>query len=502
MIGLLLAILGFLFSMWGLMCILIGLLLFILLPLISTVSRFKGPARFFLRLATFPIKRGAIVISEHNDALWKTMRFSGLGVELITIDDEEKAFEDPDNALHHFLGIPFSFANEEHGVLFDPRHAALGMRKRTLDKRDKGEYLATEEEWDAFGVAKWKPGVFEMPSVHELVDLSAVKALVDGGERSEYAKRVEELYKHSRDPFSSGTPPLKVLYPVIAFAMTFGGIWFMAGQIGMPSGPSGTVSYGVLALLVSTTSLPNVDWRYLIALFLFIAIPVGVVLFLFLTFGLLLTIAILFAMFIGFLFFPILTFIGKGSKIIGGGLSKLYFKLGFFGYRQPVITWTPTKYVVKEYDQLETTEEVTWYTLFGHTIGVTYDPGPESWGPEPVTHSNLEAQQVEADGGGRVKTNLPADVVRSSQIQRDDYGSFIPKRLRDDRYYIRSGIALERFKNSADGMKALKKLLEAKEVHGSADGGLDDGQVMKASIVSGALGAILGIAIFILPVFI
>jgi len=251
-LGVIFGVLGFLISPFGLMAILLGLLGFITLPLISTVSNFKQPANLFLKLATFPIKRASVVVSEHNDGLFRTMKFSGLGVELITIDREEKAFEDPDNALHHFLGIPFALADEEHGVLFDPRHAAAGQRKRDKTKRDEHVYLATQDEYEDYEIAKWMPAVFELPNKHELVDLSAVQELIDGGERSEFAKRVEELYQHSRDPFADGTPVTKYLYPMIAFAITFGGIWFMVSQFGLPSvgsGPTETVGYGSFMLL-------------------------------------------------------------------------------------------------------------------------------------------------------------------------------------------------------------------------------------------------------------
>lgn len=255
-LGIIFGVLGFLISPFGLMAVLLGLIGFICLPLISTVSNFKQPANAFLKMATFPIKRAAVVVSEHNDGMFKTMEFSGLGVEIITIDGEEKAFEDPDNSLHYFLGIPFALADEEHGVLFDPRHAAAGQRKRDKTKREEHVYLATQDEYESFEIAKWMPGVFAFPRKHELVDLSAVQELVDGSERAEFAKRVEELYQHSREPFGDGTSATKYLYPVLAFAITFGGIWFMVSQFGLPSiggGPTETVGYGAFLLLWGST---------------------------------------------------------------------------------------------------------------------------------------------------------------------------------------------------------------------------------------------------------
>jgi len=502
---LLFAILNFIMSTWGVMCLLIGAVLFIMIPMVSTVSRIKGPANFFLRLATFPLKRAAVVISEHNDALFKTMRFDGLGVEMITIDGEPKAFEDPDNALHHFLGIPFALADEEHGVLFDTRHAAAGMRKRALNQKNESMFLATEDEWERFDVSKWIPGVFQFPRKHELVDLSAVQELVDGGERSEYAKRVEEMYQHSQDPFGSGTPAMKYLYPIIAIAITFGGTWFMASQIGLPNtGASSSVSFDMLTLLVSAGGIPTAKLRedgpFYIGLFLLVATPLATVGALYYFFGPILTLAAVVTTVLGFLILPALTFMSQPSQALAGVFSKLYFKLGFFGFRKPVVDWTPTKYVVREYDQLDTTKNVEWYDLWGHTVGFTFEPEEDSWGAEVMKHGEIENSQPAADGGEISDTHLPNKYVRSD-MKRDTYGGFLPKRVRDDHYYLHSGIVLERFNNSADGEKALKKLLEAKEIHGGGNDGIDDSVVFKTSVVTGLIGLVAGIGIFILPAF-
>lgn len=502
-LAILFGVLSFLISPFGIMTLLIGVLAFIGLPMISTATSFKAPANFFLKLATFPLNRVAIVISEHNDALMKQMKYDGLGFETINIDDETKVFEDPDNALHHFLGIPFALADEEHGVLFDPRHAATGMRKRMKNSRNEATYLATEEEWGEWGIGKWMPGVFELPKKHELVDLSAVQELIDGGERSEFAERVEELYKHSRAPFDSGTPAMKFLYPILALAITFGGVWFMVSQFGLPFANSGpqpdsTVGYGaLLTLLVSSAGLSK---KKIGGIALGILIPVGIIAALYVVFNLVLAVAVTVAFLLGFLLLPFLTVLSKPSKLLSGLLSKLYFKLGFFGFRQPVITWTQSKYVVKEWDELDHTDDVTWYDLWGHTIGFSYEPDESSWDAEPVPHAEIENQQPVADGGTR-KSNLPPKFVRSSQMKRDTYGAYLPKRVRDDSYYIHTGIALERFNNSANGEKSLKKLLEAKEIHGSGSDGIDDTMVFKATLVSGIIGLLAGVGIFVVPAF-
>lgn len=525
-----LAIVGLLFSVSGITALGLGLIAFLGLPVISMISRWKGFAGFFLKLAAFPLSRAAVVVSEHNDAMLKQMQFLNLGVEKITIDGDVKLFEDPDNSLHHWLGIPFALADEEHGVLFDPRHAAAGLKKKLLDDRGDGEYLATTDEWDEYGVSKWKPAVFEFPKKHQIVNLSMVQELIDGGERSEYAERVEELYKHSRDPFGSGTSALTFLYPILGFAIPFGGIWFMSSQFGVGGGGGGagsSVSFSLAALLLTplgmgvvdrakgllpggsgdgdkdgpslTERLKAVDWQGVVSATLLIGIPLLLVFVLISVLGVVNGIAFLVVFGIGFLLMPLITVLGKPSAAIGGGLSKLYFRLGFLGYRQPVIEWTPEKYQLREYDSMDVDEsDVTFYNLFGSLVGFSFAPEQRSWGAEYQSHEMLEAEKPVTDGGATLESNLPGTAVQTN-IKRGTYGGYLPKRLRDDHYYIHTGIFLNRFSNSAIGQKSLRKLLEAKDEHGASNTGIADETVFKTTAVAGLFGALLGIGIFILP---
>jgi hypothetical protein len=509
------AILSFLFSIFGVFTILLGFVSFFFLPVIGLITPFKSFSTFFLHLAALPLNRAAIVVSEQDNVLFKQMSFTNIGLECINLDDTDKLFEDPDNALHHWLGIPFAFADEKHGILFDLRHPALGMRKQEIEKRGEEAYLATDEEYESFGVAKWVPAALEMPALHELVNLSAVRELVDGGERAEYPERGEEFYKHSRDPFADKASLKKFLYPSIAFSIPFFGIWIGVTQLG---GPSETVGYGasVLWLLIGSVQfdlrdklsrawswLKALDWFKIISAFLLITIPSGIFTAIAVFVSPSLSASILVTYLIGMALMPLLTILFSPSALIGGALSKLYFKLGFFGFQNPVMRWTPSKYEIVEHDSLRTAEQnsTEWYDLFGTVLGFTYDPEPRSWGAEHVPHAELEAMEPVADGGQKLGTsNLPAKYIRSD-MKRDLYGGYIPKRLSDKHYYLKSAIAWGRFKNTAHGDKTLRKLLEAKDEHGAADDDVDEGLVFKATVVSGVFGALLGTGIFLIPAF-
>jgi len=503
----------YLLSVFSVMTLLLGFVTFFLLPFIGLATPFKGFARVFLSLASMPIDRAAIVVSEQNDLLFKQMSFQNLGLEKISLDGDDKLFEDPDSALHYWLGFSFALADEASGVLFDPRHAAMGMREEELAKKGEDEYLATESEYDEWSVAKWTKAVYEMPALYELVDLSAVGALIDGGERAEYQERGEEFYKHSRYPFSDAASLKKFIYPSVAFAIPFFGIWVGVTQLG---GPTETVSYGasLIWLLAAGVQvdvkdklsrawawLKSLDWEKIIAAFILVSIPTAAFVGLAVALSPVLAVVISFVFILGMALMPILTLILGISSLIGGALSKLYFKLGFMGFRRPVLVWTPQKYVLREYDQMNSTQQNApeWYDLFGSVVGFSYQPGEVSWGAEYIPRRNLESRQPVADGGKR-DSNLPAKYVRTD-IKRDQYGGYIPRRISDAKYYLHSGIALSRFTGTASGNKTLRKLLEAKDEHGAADDDVDEGLVFKATVAMGLIGIISGIAIFLLPNF-
>lgn len=489
-VSLIFAILGLFLHPLSLFSFGLGLIAFVGLPIVSKLTGWKQPAHFLFWLAKKPLNRMAIVVSEHNDILFKQMSFNARGVEQITLDGVKKDFEDPDSALHYWLGVPFALADETAGVLFDPRHAALGKRKHSHEQREQYSFPATEKEWESYGVSKWIRGVYEFPTNYELVNLSMVRSLVDGGERSEYPHRTEELYKHSRDPFGEGAGIAKFFYPILAFAVIFGGIWFMASQFGTPQGSGSTVSFSLLALV----AVPTRAKKGLGALAV-IAVLLGYAFFVYLIGGPLVLIAASIALVTGFTMLPAFAILFKASNTIAGFFSSSFFRLGFLGYNRPVFVWTPQAYRLREYSELDSdTPDPTWYGLFGSLVGFTFEPQSESWDAEVIKNDDLEAQQIADDS---TDTKLPKGVARTNII-RDRMGAFVPERVKSSAYYLDSKIAQARFKNSASGEKSLKRLLEAKEKHGEGAGGLDDRAVLYLTAAGGFVGMCLGVFFFLL----
>lgn len=490
------AFLGFLLSPQGVFAVLLGLVGFVALPIIPRVSgRFKSFSSIALGLAVGALGRVAIVVSEHGDLLLKRMSFDDLGVETIRFGSETKEFEDPANALHYWRGAPFALADEVRGVLFDPRHAALGNRKADAEEREEWSVWATTDEWDQHGIEEWKRGVFEFPETHELVDLSGVRKLIDGGERAEYPQRIEELYKHSRAPFESGASGTKFILLLVALLAPFALMWVLAGQSSGGGGGGTTVGFGSAVLALS---LSRINWKDA-AIALVVLLPVPLTLLAIAVFvSPFVAIFTLLALGIGFAMIPLASVFTRLSDRLATKYARAMFKLGLLSYDRPVFEWTPTQYRLREADELETTDDVTWYGLAGSTVGFTFEPSSDSWGAEHTPREELEAGRDVAADGGETQSHIPAGYAPLPSVKRAGHiGAFVPTQLRSDRYYISTAIALGRWRDSANGEKTLKRLLQSKEKHGQGSE-LSDRTMILAMLAGGTVSTVLGVFVFFL----
>ncbi|MFT4922848.1 MAG: hypothetical protein ACI8XM_002067, partial [Haloarculaceae archaeon] len=141
----------------------------------------------------------------------------------------------------------------------------------------------------------------------------------------------------------------------------------------------------------------------------------------------------------------------------------------------------------------------SWYGLFGRRVGFAFEPEPESWGEEVMTHTEVEShQEAIADGGSPTGSNVPAKFVRAPELRRDSYAAMVPKRVNDAAYYLHSGMASERFKNSANGEKSYNRLMEAKDKFGTGDEAFSDKTILYATVLMGLIGIGLGVFFFLL----
>lgn len=462
---------NYLFSIFGIFTLLLGALTFILLPIIpKATGRAKFLARFYLWLMARTLKRGAFVLSEHGDLLLKRMSFDDRGVELMSLGGEDpKAFEDPDDARHAFYGIPFALADEVHGILFDPRHAAVGARKQTHERANEMLYKATESESGQYDVMAWVRGVFELPkNTHELVNLSAMRHLITGSEQADHPETVARFREYAEAPYKDGTSASRLLMLIAAIVGPFLILGILASQLG-GAGPSSSIGFGAaLGAWASTGGISKPALKRVAATIAVVAlfgIPLGLI-----------------AVFISPLtaLWVVLTYVLGFVLVAGavllfgqviGGLPRLMLRMALMGYDEPVFEWTPQRYELRERRNLESVaDRPTWYGLQGQDVAFTYTPTAESFPEATIDAEDIEARQ-DVTASSESSTNLPAGTARYSEIKRAGYlGAFVPDKPSAKKLYINTAHVFGAFTHAAVGLKSHRFLVRAKKEHGDRSG--------------------------------
>ena len=483
-------ILGFLLSIFGLFALLGGMIGFFLLPIVPKVlGRFKGLARVYLWFMAQSLTRGAFVVSEQGDLLLKRMQPTDQGTEEMGFGDVDKQFEDPDNARHYWHGIPFALADEVHGILFDPRHAAIGTRVGEYMERDQLFYPATEGERDTFSVSGWVRGVFELPTDrHELVDLNGMRHLITGLERAEHPAAVEAFRKYAEEAYQDTTSTLKILALLAAILGPFLALFGIAKYFGAPSG-----TIGFAGLLFAAGVLPDWDielWDVLaaVAVVALVLLPFGVIAW---VAGLQTALVAALTVTIGWVLMGALL-LGLGRVV--GGIPRLFLKLGMMGYDKPVFVWTPKKYVLKEARHIDH-DDGEWYGVGGAVMGVSYEPGEQSF--DGATANTAELQAL-ADSTTERHTNLPVGTVPRPDQRRAEYlAGFIPVDISAEKLYVDSDILLSAFTHAAVGLKSHRSLMQAKRKYGG-DAGLQDTTFMYVLAGLASVSFLAGVGVFFL----
>jgi len=460
-------------SPFGMMAILVGVVLFIMGPFVPRITnRYYFLARLHIWVGAQLLKRIAVVITEHGDLLMKRMSPTGIGTEQIKFNDSTKEFKDQLQARTHWMGVPFALADEVHGFFFNPAHAALGSREKSLRDNNIDIVKATESERDMYEIGGWYNAIYEFATnAYELVGLSDVRYLISGVERSEHPQRIESFYELSREPYQD-TSTLKRLARIVAILLAmlgpFAVIWILAAQMGAETARD-SVSFGVLSafatLGIDKATVKSIAKKLAPAFLVFGWLPVVFILSSIIV-GPITTIALYILIGAGFWFIPILGFLFRVSTKASNALGPLLIKLGLGGYEDPVFEYTASGYRMRAYRQLETTNDVNWHTLFGRRVGFTFTPGSDIWATEEAAVSDIEGQSV--DTGTTTRLPNKKKVIPERTRAGGMYAAMVPNALSTEKFYVWSGIALSRFADIATGEKSTDRLLAAKEEHGSA----------------------------------
>lgn len=477
----------------------VGFLAFHGAPVLESLrKRSRTFSNLHLWLATWCVNRAVLVLRADGELDWKKLRYDDVGAEKVRFGSVLKYFADPDDSLSAWLGRPFAIADEIHGVLFTPAHAAIGEVKGAHDDRDELFARATDAEAKAFGIVGWIRSVFEVPGTPRLVDLSAVRELATGSERAEHPDQAEQFYIYSRSPDGSQMSLVRLLLPFLWFV----GLLVLFWQIGSRTGGGGgggdgsTISYTAIAL---ASVAPAEVLRRRIGSIVVLAAAVLAVGAVAAFVGPLLAIVGVVCFALGFTFVPFLG-LALGFLRIGGHLSRLFVRLGLLGYREPVFYYDADGYRLLEFEELPAGASVgAWHVLANTRVGFGFDPAVLEDGPDHVPVGSLQQWASERQNP-RVKSDgstLREVVGWSSAVPEGsyrapfatsgtaDYAGFLPAEPDGESVYVQSNIAGQRLDWGFEGDVTDDKHQAAKEEYG--DGNLNsigDRMVIASMVLS------------------
>jgi hypothetical protein len=475
-------------------------------PVVESLrSRSRTMSNLHLWLAMWCVNRAALVLRADGELDWKKLKYDDVGAERVGFGSVTKFFADPDDALSTWGGRPFAIADEIHGTLFTPVHAAVGQRVAEHRDRDELFARATDAEANGYGVVGWIRSVLAIPRRTQVVDLSAVRALATGSERGEHPEHVETFYINSRNPDGQQMSIIRLLLPFLWFVGLIVLFWQIGTRTGGGGGGGGggtTIDYAawVLATVAPAAWVRRRVGSLVVALLAIVALVVIVGLL-----GPLVAVASVIAFALGFTFVPFLG-LALGFLRIGGHLSRLFVRLGLLGYREPIFYYSADGYELVEAKRLPEDAAVHgWHVLANTRVGFAFDPELLEGTAEHVPVEQLQKWSEEFDVDELAEkvgeqTAVPQDHYRAPWVRSGtaDYAGYLPESPDREHVYLQSNIAGQRLDEAFEGDLTDDKHQAAKEEYG--DGvfnQIGDRMLVGSMVASTLLATVFGWVVFL-----
>lgn len=296
---------------------------------------------------------------------------------------------------------------------------------------------------------------------------------------------VKRMYIHRQED----TSIMRMLIPFIVGGAAFLGGYYVLGPGQMPGSPTGgadPIPVGAaLGLTLPAVNVPAWARKVVIALagtavLAGLAVAFGPV-----------TFAIgAVAFLVGAAVLPLLTTV-LGALGYGVGLADLILWAGLQAFDEPVVDLTEdNQYRLVEADDIDL-ENPPKVRLSKTLVGLSCAVSADAFGRAGYTGSDLvdylPDSEFLADGG---QNAVPRGYTITDGIQNGGLRGFMPNKdeIASSVTYVRTDNWLSRFKNAATGDTLDVAETEATNEFADGDSGLSDGQIMKYSALSAAVG--------------
>lgn len=440
------------------------------------------------------LKRPGLGVGKHGDVNLRQLSFDQIyDQEVVEVDGVEKKITRSAKNVHRFGKTPFTFFDEVFGVTFDLRDVHIGQLER--QHRDDGEMVYEHAEYDENGEPKrfeeYVRAFFELDGRRGLdLDLDeSVRPITDGSERAGWWNHMYEAVKRMYIHRQEDTSIMRMLIPFIVGGAAFLGGYYVLGPGQMPGSPTGgadPIPVGAaLGLTLPAVNVPAWARKVVIALagtavLAGLAVAFGPV-----------TFAIgAVAFLVGAAVLPLLTTV-LGALGYGVGLADLILWAGLQAFDEPVVDLTEdNQYRLVEADDIDL-ENPPKVRLSKTLVGLSCAVSADAFGRAGYTGSDLvdylPDSEFLADGG---QNAVPRGYTITDGIQNGGLRGFMPNKdeIASSVTYVRTDNWLSRFKNAATGDTLDVAETEATNEFADGDSGLSDGQIMKYSALSAAVG--------------
>jgi hypothetical protein len=223
--------------LWGTMFYTFGIAAYVIAPwfIAGWLSRSwrQKIGDMYLKNAMLSMWRAIYVDRKHAGAdIVPSSYDASAGTEEVTLDGEERGYEDPDGLMGRLHGKPFGVVIEPQDVITRPVLADIGEHHRRAFRQGDHEVGVEEtiehENGNTETVTSWYEQVhYAIPSAPRLLDLREAIAFIPGDARDDYSSTAYEFGEKSQRGFHTNVGMMEVAVLGTLFGIGLIGTWFV-----------------------------------------------------------------------------------------------------------------------------------------------------------------------------------------------------------------------------------------------------------------------------------
>jgi hypothetical protein len=236
-----------------------GIVVFCLLPVATFILYGFEAARrvgsVYVQLAMATLGRGLLVLRGVGVRLLATDYDGDTGTEKGSLGGRRLDWEDPDNRMTRWAGVPFGIALEDREVITDVRQLLLAEEFAELRRRENAtrQYEVRNEDREVVGQETARQAYFDFEPGRRVVSLAPIAKIVQRSARPSLVSRILKLTELSQKQYDTRA---KMQYFIWLMALGAGfGLMFLGAKL------QSTVGSGGGTTISAPTGFVMIPWE-------------------------------------------------------------------------------------------------------------------------------------------------------------------------------------------------------------------------------------------------